>query len=120
MPPKRDMGPGQPGDTVRSHQLHDLDKGDVVELPVVESYRTLNLKALVMLSWAEKRLLGEFLRFAGLLSTLNPEPSWWWGCNFTLHPKPETLKGHGGGGVGPTVGILRAVRQGSTLESTPP
>ncbi|CAE7846869.1 GALT1 [Symbiodinium necroappetens] len=38
-----------------SHQLHDLDKGDVVELPVVESYRTLNLKALVMLSWAEKR-----------------------------------------------------------------
>ena len=36
--------------------LHDLDKGDVVELPVVESYRTLNLKALLMLDWAARRL----------------------------------------------------------------
>lgn len=40
---------------VRSHALHDSSVGDVVELPVVESYRTLNIKALSMLSWAHRR-----------------------------------------------------------------
>eukprot|EP00913_Durusdinium_trenchii_P015982 g15020.t1 len=38
-----------------SHALHDSSAGDVVELPVVESYRTLNIKALSMLSWAHRR-----------------------------------------------------------------
>ncbi|CAJ1382420.1 unnamed protein product [Effrenium voratum] len=38
-----------------SHVLQDRDQGDVVELPVKESYRTLNLKALAMLSWAHER-----------------------------------------------------------------
>ncbi|CAK9038984.1 unnamed protein product, partial [Durusdinium trenchii] len=38
-----------------SHALHDSSVGDVVELPVVESYRTLNIKALSMLSWAHRR-----------------------------------------------------------------
>lgn len=36
-------------------ELKDVMEGDVVELKVTESYRTLNIKALSMLLWAHKR-----------------------------------------------------------------
>ena len=76
---------------LRSHALHDLDAGDVVELPVVESYRTLNLKALSMLSWAHKTYPNlqwlvrhdddVYLRAPALLAQLSSRPPirYFWG-----------------------------------------
>jgi len=73
----------------RSHALHDLD--DVVELPVVESYRTLNIKALSMLSWAHKTYPNlqwlvrhdddVYLRAPALLAQLSSRPPirYFWG-----------------------------------------
>ncbi|CAL1147087.1 unnamed protein product, partial [Cladocopium goreaui] len=72
-----------------SHALHDLD--DVVELPVVESYRTLNIKALSMLSWAHKTYPNlqwlvrhdddVYLRAPALLAQLSSRPPirYFWG-----------------------------------------
>eukprot|EP00435_Cladocopium_sp_Y103_P000532 s2010_g1.t1 len=74
-----------------SHALHDLDVGDVVELPVVESYRTLNIKALSMLSWAHKTYPNlqwlvrhdddVYLRAPALLAQLSSRPPirYFWG-----------------------------------------
>eukprot|EP00438_Fugacium_kawagutii_P002289 Skav226048 [mRNA] locus=scaffold211:106333:113667:+ [translate_table: standard] len=74
-----------------SHVLHDLDMGDVVELPVVESYRTLNIKALSMLSWAHKTYPNlqwlvrhdddVYLRAPALLAQLSSRPPirYFWG-----------------------------------------
>eukprot|EP00930_Biecheleria_cincta_P014533 TRINITY_DN12466_c0_g1_i1.p1 TRINITY_DN12466_c0_g1~~TRINITY_DN12466_c0_g1_i1.p1 ORF type:complete len:778 (-),score=68.96 TRINITY_DN12466_c0_g1_i1:204-2537(-) len=67
-----------------THILHDVDKGDVVELAVVESYRTLNLKAFSMMTWAHRKYPNlqwlvrhdddVYLRATALLAQLSNRP----------------------------------------------
>eukprot|EP00927_Polykrikos_kofoidii_P065798 TRINITY_DN61514_c0_g1_i1.p1 TRINITY_DN61514_c0_g1~~TRINITY_DN61514_c0_g1_i1.p1 ORF type:complete len:906 (+),score=125.73 TRINITY_DN61514_c0_g1_i1:348-2720(+) len=64
--------------------LEDVGVGDVVELPVPESYRTLNIKAFAMLSWAESNFPNlqwlvrhdddVYLRASALLAHLDARP----------------------------------------------